>query len=130
MTGFVIFIHALVCLMLVVIILMQSGRGGGLTEGFAAAESMFGAKTNEFLIKGTTVFATIFLVTCLSLAFLSSDKEKSLMAEKNLATPGTGQDVTKTLDDILDNAERLDLSIPAGDDVVEVPEVPVEAPVE
>ncbi|MFC1510377.1 preprotein translocase subunit SecG [Candidatus Omnitrophota bacterium] len=117
MTGLVIFIHAIVCLMLVVIILMQSGRGGGLTEGFAAAESVFGAKTNDLLIKGTTVFATLFLVTCLSLAFLSSSKDKSLMAEKNLATPGTGaEDVTKTLDDILDNAERLDLSLPSADE--------------
>ena len=116
MTGFVIFIHALVCLMLVVIILMQSGRGGGLTESFAAAESVFGAKTNEFLIKGTNVFAILFLVTCLSLAFLSSDKQKSLMLEKDLATPGTGaEDVSKTLDDILENAERLDLSIPSGE---------------
>lgn len=120
MTGFVIFVHALVCLMLVVIILMQSGRGGGLTESFASAESMFGAKTNEFLIKGTSVFAVLFLVTCLSLAFLSSNKNKSLMIEKNLATPGTGtQDVTQTLDDIIDNAERLDLSIPSGDAPVE-----------
>ena len=66
MTGFIIFIHTIICIFLVVIILMQSGRGGGLTENFAAAESMFGAKTNVFLIRGTTILASLFLVTCLS----------------------------------------------------------------
>ena len=82
MTGFVMFLHALVAILLIVIILMQSGRGGGLTEGFASAESLFGAKTNEFMIKGTTIFATIFLITCLGLAVLSSQKGKSLMSNQ------------------------------------------------
>ena len=82
MTGFVMFLHAVVAIFLIVIILMQSGRGGGLTEGFASAESIFGAKTNEFMIKATTVFATIFLITCLGLAVLSAQKGKSLMSDE------------------------------------------------
>jgi len=80
MISFLTFMHALISVILVIIILMQSGRGGGLTEAFASAESMFGAKTNAFMIKATTVFAVIFLATSLSLAFLSSQKEKSLMS--------------------------------------------------
>lgn len=80
MTGFVLFVHAVVCIFLMLVILMQSGRGGGLTEGFASAESIFGARTNVFMIKTTTVLATLFLVTCLSLAVLSSQKGRSLMA--------------------------------------------------
>ncbi len=75
----IIIVHCLVSVLLAVIILMQSGRGGGLTEAFASAESIFGAKTNTFLIKATTFLAVIFLVTSLSLAFLSSRKDKSLM---------------------------------------------------
>ena len=82
MTGFIIFIHTIVCILLMTIILMQSGRGGGLTEGFAAAESMFGAKTNIFMIRATTLLASLFLVTCLSLAILSTKKDKSLMSTK------------------------------------------------
>jgi len=76
------FLHAVLSVLLIVVILMQSGRGGGLTEGFASAESMFGAKTNEFMIKATTIFATLFLVTCLGLAVLSSQKGKSLMSDQ------------------------------------------------
>ena len=83
MTGFIIFIHTIICIFLVVIILMQSGRGGGLTENFAAAESMFGAKTNVFLIRGTTILASLFLVTCLSLAILSTKKDRSLMSQSS-----------------------------------------------
>ena len=93
MTGFFIFLHAVISIMLLVIILMQSGRGGGLTESFASAESMFGAKTNEFMIKATTVFASLFLMTCLGLAIVSSQKVKSLMSSKvapeSLAVPTT-----------------------------------------
>lgn len=80
--GFLIFIHVVVCIFIATIILMQSGRGGGLTEGFASAESMFGAKTNSFLVKTTSVLAAFYLVTCLSLAFMSSKQEKSLMPQK------------------------------------------------
>ena len=80
--GFIIFIHSLVCIFLCIIILMQSGRGGGLTESFASAESLFGAKTNIFLVKTTGALATIFLITCLSLAFLSSKQDESLMRHR------------------------------------------------
>ena len=80
--GFIIFLHILVCILISIVILMQSGRGGGLTEHFAAAESMFGAKTNVFLVKTTTVLAILFFMTCLSLALLSAKKEKSLMSNR------------------------------------------------
>ncbi|MCA9400283.1 MAG: preprotein translocase subunit SecG [Candidatus Omnitrophica bacterium] len=79
MTGFIIFLHTIISISLVTVILMQSGRGGGLTEAFSSAESMFGAKTNEFMVRATAVLATLFIVTCLSLAFLSSRKDKSIM---------------------------------------------------
>ncbi len=82
MTGFFIFIHGLACLVLIVVVLMQNGRGGGLTDSFSAAESMFGARTNEFLIRATTIVASVFLVTSLTLAFLSARQEQSLMSDE------------------------------------------------
>ena len=84
MTTFIIIIHTLICILLCLVILMQSGRGGGLTEAFSSAESVFGAKTNSFMVKTTTVMASIFLLTCLTLAYLSSRKERSLMSESSL----------------------------------------------
>lgn len=92
MSGLFIFVHALVALLLIVIILMQSGRGGGLTEGFGgAAESVFGARTNEFMIRATAIAGTIFLVTSLSLAYFSSRAEQSLMSDQSVVTlPAAG----------------------------------------
>jgi preprotein translocase subunit SecG len=79
MMGLVIFIHVVVCILLVSIVLIQAGRGGGLVEGFSGVESMFGTKTNALLTRTTTVLAVIFFLTCLSLAFLSIRQGRSLM---------------------------------------------------
>ena len=101
--GFLIFIHVVVCIFLATIILMQAGRGGGLTENFASAESMFGAKTNSFLVKTTTILGVFYLITCLSLAFISSKKERSLMPQR-IATPAS---IDKMLDNMAANAITL-----------------------
>ena len=77
--GLMIALHTIICILLMIIILMQSGRGGGLTEHFASAENILGAKTNSFLVKSTTVLASLFLILCLTLAFLSTKKNQSLM---------------------------------------------------
>jgi len=82
--GFLLVIHVIVCVLLVIAILMQAGRGGGLTETFQSAESMFGTQTNVFMVRTTTVLAVIFLSSSLILAFNSSKGNKSLMANKKL----------------------------------------------
>jgi len=118
MTGFFMFLHAVVSIMLLVIILMQSGRGGGLTESFASAESMFGAKTNEFMIKATTVFASLFLITCLGLAVYSSQKGKSLMSStvasetQTIPTTEEGDVVMKEIDSIIVGDEATTEAVP------------------
>lgn len=77
--AFIAVIHSLVCVLLVISILMQSGRGGGLTEAFSSAESMFGAKTNVFMVRITSILAAVFLVSTLTLAYFSAKKEQSLI---------------------------------------------------
>ena len=84
MMGFILVIHVTVCVLLVISILMQAGRGGGLTETFQSAESMFGTQTNVFMVRTTTVLAAVFLSTSLFLAFNSSKVDQSLMANKKL----------------------------------------------
>jgi preprotein translocase subunit SecG len=82
--GFILVIHVIVCVLLVIVILMQAGRGGGLTETFQSAESMFGTQTNAFMVRLTTILAVIFLCTSLLFAFRSSKVDQSLMANKRL----------------------------------------------
>ncbi|MDD5653984.1 MAG: preprotein translocase subunit SecG [Candidatus Omnitrophica bacterium] len=79
MMGLIIFVHATVCVLLIIIILIQAGRGGGLVEGFSSVESMFGPKTNAFLTRATAVLSVMFFCTCLLLAFLSARQSRSLM---------------------------------------------------
>ena len=87
MITFLIVIHTLICVLLVIVILMQSGRGGGLTEQFSSAESVFGAKTNIVMVRITSVLATIFIVTSVSLAYLSAKREQSLMGQRKMSIP-------------------------------------------
>ncbi len=82
--GFIFFIHIVVCILLVICVLMQAGRGGGLAESFSSAESMFGTQTNQFMVRLTTIFAVIFLATSLILAVNSSKRDKSIMADAKL----------------------------------------------
>ncbi|MCM8781127.1 MAG: preprotein translocase subunit SecG [Candidatus Omnitrophica bacterium] len=90
-------IHIIVCILLIVIILIQSGRGGGLVDGLSGVESMFGPKTNVFLTRTTTVLAILFFLTCISLAVLSARQSRSLMRDIKQTTTqtSTGQQEPK-----------------------------------
>jgi len=79
----VIAIHVVVSLVLIFVILLQAGRGGGLSETFGASatQSVFGSKTSLFLRRATEVSATLFLITCLVLAVLTSHRGRSLMSK-------------------------------------------------
>lgn len=79
MFTFLVIIHVIVSLLLIFVILIQSGRGGGLIETFSGVESIFGPKTSIFLTRLTVILATIFIITCLTLTFLSKERAKSLM---------------------------------------------------
>ncbi len=94
MMGLVIVIHIIVCALLIAIILIQSGRGGGLVENFSGIESMLGTKTNAFLTKTTTVLSVLFFITCLSLAFLSLRQSRSLMRDVKAEKPVAAGNVT------------------------------------
>lgn len=87
--GFILVLHVIVCILLVVTILMQAGKGGGLAESFTSAESMFGTQTNKFLVTTSTVLAIIFLTTSLILAVYGAKGQKSLMANQKLLPKAT-----------------------------------------
>lgn len=95
MMGLVIIVHVVICALLIIIILIQAGRGTGLVEGFSGVESMFGPKTNVFLTRTTSILSTLFFITCVGLAFLSARQSRSLMSNVKLpeekATAQSGQ---------------------------------------
>lgn len=83
---FLIVIHVIVSIVLILVILLQAGRGGGLSESFglSSTQTFFGTSAAKFLQTATSVCAVIFLLTCLSLATLSTQRSRSLMERQRL----------------------------------------------
>ena len=100
MILFVSIVHILVCLILVSIILLQPGRGMGLTGSAlsdSSTQSVFGTKTADVLTKATTVAAVLFMVTCIGLSALTARKSRSLYADFKDQAPITMNQIQKAV---------------------------------
>ena len=74
-------LHVAACLFLVMVILIQPGRSGGLSGalGGAGATQIFGGRgAGNLLTRVSWTTATIFFLTSVTLAYLSSSKDESL----------------------------------------------------
>ena len=74
-------IHVLVCIALILIVLLQAGKGAEMGAAFGgASQTIFGSSgAVGFLTKLTTIAAVIFMVTSLLLAFGSSRRASSVV---------------------------------------------------
>ena len=82
----VMIVHVIVCLVLILVVLLQAGRGGGFSDmlGGGQPQSLFGTQTNAFMMKATEVCAILFIVTSLTLGMMSSHRGRSLVAGNSL----------------------------------------------
>ncbi len=115
---FVLTLHIILCTLLVLIILMQPGKGSDPSAAFGggSATQLFGAAgPGNFLTQGTGLIATLFMVTSVVLALYSTESGQA----------GTG--------DLSDDIERLQdegdagggFIAPSGAPTPPAPEVPV-----
>src|SRR5512135_2292584 len=85
------FLHVVVCIILILVVLLQSGKGADLAGAFGggATQTAFGSRgPASFLSKLTTVAAVIFMITSLSLAIIGNKREaRSLMDETTTNQP-------------------------------------------
>ena len=68
-------IHILVCLILILVVLLQTGKRADLAGAFGGggSQTAFGARgAATFLSKATTISAVVFMLTSLALALVSS----------------------------------------------------------
>jgi len=75
MYGLLLALHLLVCLCLVAVILVQSGKGGGLAGGAfgGATQTVFGGRgATDFITRATVLLGVLFFVTSLSLALMTT----------------------------------------------------------
>ncbi len=95
MYAILVVIHVIVSLILILVVLLQSGKAGDLATAFGGASSQaaFGARGGAtFLSKATTTAAALFMVTCLGLSILSSSAEESVI--EGVATPPAASETT------------------------------------
>ena len=78
--------HVIVCIALIMIVLLQTGKGAdmGAAFGGGSSQTLFGSTgASTFLSKATTVAAVVFMLTSLSLAYMSTHKTgESIMTDK------------------------------------------------
>ncbi|MEZ4224690.1 MAG: preprotein translocase subunit SecG [Polyangiaceae bacterium] len=82
-------IHVIACLFLMLTILIQPGKSGGMGAlTGAGAQQVFGGRgAGNFLTRITWATATIFFVTSITLAFLSTSTDESLLKRSVKPTP-------------------------------------------
>ena len=89
MSLILIIVHVIVCVALIMIVLLQTGKGAdmGAAFGGGSSQTLFGSTgASTFLSKATTIAAIIFMVTSLWLAYNSSHKKGSSIM-KNTKAP-------------------------------------------
>jgi preprotein translocase subunit SecG len=93
-------IHAAVCIALILIVLLQKGKGAsmGVAFGGGASQTVFGASgATSFLQKVTTAIAILFMFTSLGLSFFKGRAPSSSIMEGVQQTqqlPAAGQSET------------------------------------
>ena len=97
MTLMITVLHVFVCIFLVAVVLLQRGKGAeiGAVFGSGASSTVFGSRgAGNFLTKLTTGCAVIFMLTSLTLSYISTSQrteglfrdgvEEELPAEEGL----------------------------------------------
>lgn len=95
MVYFLTTIHVIVCLFLVVVVLLQSGKAADLAGAFGGmgSQTVFGPRGSATVLsKATTIAAALFMVTSMSLSIMATRTGGSVPAifEKKVPTPKSG----------------------------------------
>ena len=108
-------VHVFVCMVLVGVVLLQQGKGGGMGAAFGGATTqVFGGRgAGNLLTRATAVCAAIFMLTSVSLAYLSSSGDRALKA-RVAQEAGRKKDKGEL-------KERSSSDAPAGTDATPVP---------
>ena len=92
MQIFITILHIVVCVILILVILLQAGKGANMGAAFGgSSQTVFGSSgPASFLGKMTTVVAILFMLTSLTLSYSAVHKGRSVMegaarAEKQTA---------------------------------------------
>jgi preprotein translocase subunit SecG len=109
----VLVVHVLVCILLTIVVLMQSSRGAALSAAFGGSGGQIfgGREAATFLGKATTWLAVGFFITSLALAFLSANRgeapdESALRRAAREQTGALLPEEQKSVNDVLGNVPQ------------------------
>ncbi|PCI81201.1 MAG: preprotein translocase subunit SecG [SAR86 cluster bacterium] len=125
METIVVVVHVIVAIGIVGLVLLQQGKGAdaGASFGAGASQTVFGASgSGNFLVRATTVGATIFFITSLSLAvFAKNQSTLGGAVNSPLANEALLQEVAAP---IVSDVPQLDAApaLPSNED--DVPSLP------
>src|SRR5215208_6710961 len=95
-------VHVVVCLFLIVVVLLQSGKAADLAGAFGGmgSQTAFGPRGSATLLsKATTASAILFMLTSLTLSIMATRRAGigSTILEKNTPPSSSGKAPTSTL---------------------------------
>lgn len=80
-----------VCILLVLVVLIQNPKGGGISSGFGAANQIMGVKQSTDLVEKTTWYLAVGLVVlCLFSAPMMGGKGTKANKQMETTIPATG----------------------------------------
>lgn len=92
MIVLLVILHVLISLFLILVVLLQQGKGADLAGAFGGggSQTAFGARgATTLLHKLTTAFFVLFVITSLSLAILQARPRASVMNGGATSAPAT-----------------------------------------
>ena len=103
-------IHYIVCIFLIIVVLLQSGKAADLAGAFGGmgSQTVFGPRGSATVLsKATTIAAIVFMITSLSLSIMATrggrtgssvlDRAKQAPAQQKNAVPQPGSTVPLTM---------------------------------
>ncbi|EKD27530.1 MAG: hypothetical protein ACD_79C00682G0010 [uncultured bacterium] len=113
MVTFFQIIHVFISLFLIILILMQSGKGHGLAGSFgsfagSAAQNLFGARTTDVLTKVTAYLTALFFCSAIFLAIIQIKKTSSVFDKAKPKSSVTVTDsASKQAEDVKNKLNEL-----------------------
>jgi preprotein translocase subunit SecG len=89
--AIMVFVFILVCIGLILLVLIQSDKGGGISGaiggGLGGANSLLGTQdTANILTRGTAIFGGVFLILCIAMSWVigqqNATSQKSLLHQR------------------------------------------------
>jgi len=123
MVTFLTGLHIVVCVFLIIVVLLQAGKGGGMGIAFGGggSQTVFGSSgAGNFLTKLTSATAFIFLITSLGLAHYSSQQDSKRLqrlAERKADERKVEDERAAKLKSELDKARESAQKKPGGADL-------------